>query len=122
MVVTAPIPLPLFHNPNAQGKRQPVDDKEFVRTADEIAELFGGGILWVFRNRQARGFWWDRGVIDRDDVAMLEVDMEDTPANRAKLKAYTRDVLKKRFRQKAIYMKWVGPVETWVLSDQDEIT
>lgn len=121
MVVTALIPLPLFLNPDEHGKREPVDDEDFVRTGEEITELFGGGTLWVFRDGQARGFWWDHGTIDRDNLAMLEVDIEDTAANRAKLKAYVRHVLKKRFRQTAIYVKWVGPVETWVVNDQDEI-
>lgn len=122
MVVTVLIPLPLFLNPDEHGKREPVDDEDFVRTGEEITELFGGGTLWVFRDGQARGFWWDGGTIDRDSLAMLEVDIEDTAANRAKLKGYVKHVLKKRFRQKAIYVKWVGPVETWVVNDQDEIS
>ena len=84
MIVTALIPLPLFYNPDELGKRDPIEDELFVRTAEEIAKRFrGGGTLWVFREGQVRGFWWDRGAIDKDVLALLEVDMEDTPANRA---------------------------------------
>ena len=120
MVVTALIPLPLFYNPDELGKRDPIEDELFVRTAEEIAERFrGGGTLWVFREGQVRGFWWDRGAIDKDVLALLEVDMEDTPANRARLKAYAKQVLKARFRQTAIYVKWIGPVETWVVHEEE---
>lgn len=120
-MVTALIPLPVLYNADERGRREPVEDEHFERTAEEIARAFGGGVLWRFRKGQARGFWWDSGALDRDDLAVLEVDMEDTPANRTELRNYVRDVLIKRFRQKAIYVKWVGPVDTWVLTDQEEI-
>ena len=121
MKVTALIPLPLFYNPEESGRREPVENEHFERTAEEIAKQFGGGMLWRFEDGQVRGFWWDSGAIDRDDLAMLEVDIDDTPANREKLKKYVKEVLRKRFRQKAIYVKWVGPVETWLVTEQEEI-
>ena len=124
-IVTVLMRLPLFYNPDVQGEREPVEDEKFVQTADEIAREFGGGTLFVFREDEPRGFWWDRGVVDRDTLALLEVDVPDTPAARAWLKTYARAVLRERFRQKAIYLKFVGPVETLVVTDvqvSDETT
>jgi hypothetical protein len=122
MIVTVLIPLPVFHNPDEQGRREPIEDERFMRTAEEISEMFhGGGTLSVFRDGQVRGFWWDRGVVDKDVLALLEVDLEDTPANRERVRAYARDVLKERFSQKAIYVKWIGPIETWIVKDEEEI-
>ena len=122
-MLTALIPLPLFYNPNPdeQGNRKPVEDEKFVRTGEEIATnpLFGGGILYVFRHEEARGFWWDKGVVDKDVHALLEVDIPDTEANRAGLESYAKDVLLRRFRQKAIYIKFVGPVQTLLVRDEE---
>lgn len=122
MIVTALIPLPLFHNPDEQGGRRPIEDEHFTRTAEEISTMFqGGGTLSVFPDGQVRGFWWDRGVVDRDVLALLEVDLEDTPENRETLRAYARDVLRRRFLQKAIYVKWIGPIETWTVKEEEEV-
>lgn len=124
-IVTVLMRLPLFYNPDVQVEREPVEDEKFVQTADEIAREFGGGTLFVFREDEPRGFWWDRGVVDRDTLALLEVDVPDTSAARARLRTYARDVLRERFRQKAIYLKFVGPVETLVVTDvqvSDETT
>lgn len=120
MTVTALIPLPLFHNPDERGRRKPVRDEHFVQTAEEITELFhGGGTLLCFRDGQVRGFWWDHGAVDKDVHALLEFDIEDTVANRERVRTYAREVLKKRFQQKAIYVKWIGPVETWIVKDEE---
>jgi len=35
------------------------------------------------------------------------------------LRAYTRSVLRERFRQKAIYLKFVGPVEHLIVSEEE---
>jgi len=35
------------------------------------------------------------------------------------LRGYARGVLLKRFRQKAIYLKFIGPVETLLVTDED---
>lgn len=80
--VTVLLRLPLFYNPDAQGRREPVEDERFMRTAEEIAQQFGGGTLFVFRHDDPRGFWWDRGVVDRDTLALLEVDAPDTAETR----------------------------------------
>lgn len=42
---------------------------------------------------------------------MIEVDIPDTAESREWLRAYARDTLRERFRQKAIYLKFVGPIE-----------
>lgn len=47
---------------------------------------------------------------------MLEVDLVDTPENRSWLTAYARDVLMERFQQKAIYVKLVGPIQTFIVT------
>lgn len=119
-MVTALILLPLSYNPDASGHRQPIEDEKFVATAEDIARKFGGGTLFVFRHDPPRGFWWDRGAIDYDIHAMLEVDLLDTPQNRSWLKAYARDVLMERFQQKAIYVKLVGPIQTFIVTSDDE--
>jgi len=36
------------------------------------------------------------------------------------LKAYARDVLMERFQQKAIYVKLVGPVQTYIVTGDSE--
>ena len=118
-LITVLMRLPLFYNPDERGHREPVEDQKFVQTADEIAQKFGGGTLFVFREDEPRGFWWDQGIVDRDTLALLEVDVPDTPEARAWLRAYSRDVLRNRFRQKAIYLKFVGPIETLVVTDEE---
>ena len=119
MIVTVLIPLPLFYNADEHGKREPIMEQHFERTAEEITEIFhGGGTLSIFRDGQVRGFWWDRGAVDRDTHALLEFDIEDSSVNRGIVRAWAREVLKERFRQKAMYVKWIGPVETWVVSDE----
>ena len=45
--------------------------------------------------------------------------MPDTTKSRDWLRAYARDVLRDRFRQKAIYLKFVGPVEHLIVSEEE---
>lgn len=118
-LLTVLLRLPLFYNPEAQGRRELVEDEQFVRTAEEIAEQFGGGTLFVFRREEPRGFWWDLGVVDRDTLALLEVDVPDTAEARNWFRSYARGVLLQRFRQKAIYLKFIGPVETLLVTDEE---
>ena len=118
-LVTVLLRLPPFYNPDAQAGREHVEDEKFIRTADEIAQQFGGGTLFVFRREDPRGFWWDRGVVDRDTLALLEVDIPDTAEARDWLRGYARGILLKRFRQKAIYLKFIGPVETLLVTDEE---
>jgi len=117
--VTVLLRLPLFYNPDATGARAPVEEEKFLETAEEIAGRFGGGTLFVFQDEPPRGFWWDQGLVDRDVLAMLEVDVPDTDESRTWLRAYARDVLRVRFRQKAIYLKLVQPVEHLIVSEEE---
>ena len=109
----------VFYNPDARGDRASIEDEKFLETADELARRFGGGTLFVFRQDPPRGFWWDQGMVDRDVLALIEVDVPDTSESREWLRVYARDVLRERFRQKAIYLKFVRPVEHLVVSEEE---
>ena len=117
--ITVLLRLPMFYNPDAAGYRAPVEDDKFLDTADELARRFGGGTLFLFRHDAPRGFWWDQGVVDTDVLVLIEVDVPDTTESRDWLRAYARDVLLERFRQKAIYLKSVGPVEHLIVSEEE---
>lgn len=111
-VVTVLIPLPVTYNPSAEGHRDLIDDEEFCQTLEDIAGQFGGGILHRFKNDPPQGFWWDRGYLHKDVLAVIEVDIPDTAEAREWLQSYAKTVLAQRFRQEAIYLKFVGPVAT----------
>ena len=117
--VTVLLRLPLFYNPDPAGARAPIEEEKFLETAGELAQQFGGGTLFVFRHEAPRGFWWDREIVDRDVLALIEVDVPDTDASRSWLRTYARDVLCRRFQQKAIYLKFVGPVEQLIISEEE---
>ncbi len=117
--VTVLLRLPVFYNPDAAAHRAPVEDDKFIGTAEELAQRFGGGTLFVFRHDPPRGFWWNEGIVDRDVLALIEVDVPDTEGSREWLRTYARDVLRERFRQKAIYLKFVGPVEQLIVSEEE---
>ena len=34
--------------------------------------------LFIFRHDPPRGFWWDEGIVDRDVLVLIEVDVPDT--------------------------------------------
>jgi hypothetical protein len=89
----------VFYNPDATGHRASVEDDKFLDTADELARRFGGGTLFIFRHDPPRGFWWDQGIVDRDVLALIEVDVPNTAESREWLRAYARDILRERFRQ-----------------------
>lgn len=117
--ITVLLRLPVFYNPGAAGHRAAVEDAKFLDTAEELALRFGGGTLFMFRHDPPRGFWWDRGMVDRDVLALIEVDVPDTTESREWLRAYARDVLRERFQQKAIYLKFVGPVEHLIVGEEE---
>jgi len=117
--VTVLLRLPLFYNPDATGARAPVEETKFLDTADELAARFGGGTLFLFRHDAPRGFWWDQGLLDRDVLALLEVDVPNAEESRTWLRAYALDVLRPRFRQKAIYLKFVRPVEHLIITEEE---
>lgn len=115
--VTSLILLPLFFNPDDPEPAAPIPDDLFVQTGHELAERFGGATLHVHRDAPPRGFWWSHGVIYQDELAVVEVDIDDTPEARIALKSYVRTVLIPRFRQKAIYVRFVR-VEGTAVADE----
>src|SRR5438128_11502961 len=114
--ITVLLRLPVFDNPDAAGYRASIEDDKFLDTADELARRFGGGTLFIFRHDPPRGFWWDQGVVARDVLALIEVDVPDTTESRDWLRAYARNALRARCRQKAAYLKAVGPGERLIVS------
>jgi hypothetical protein len=52
-------------------------------------------------------------------LALIEVDVPDTRGSREWLRAYALEVLREPFRQKAIYLKFVGPVEHLIVSEEE---
>ncbi len=114
-IVTVLIPLPLTYNPGAKGHRRQIEEQKFVQTMKEIAVQFGGGVMHRFQNDPPQGFWYDRGDIYKDVLAFLEIDIPDTADARTWLQSYAKSVLTKRFQQEAIYLKFVGPVQTIVV-------
>ncbi len=120
-IVTALVLLPKFYNPDEAGNRAEVEWEKFEQTANEIAAKFeeGGTIHWSTTN-PAVGLWWDKGVVERDVLVILEHDFEDTPENREWLRVYAKDVLLKRFCQKAIYLKYLR-LDRDLIQGDDEI-
>lgn len=116
--ITVLIPLPTFYNPDAAGTRQMIEEDKFVSTAEDISKRFGGGMLHRFTERPPTGFWWNRGILSQDEMSVFEVDMLDTEENRRWIRAYAKDVLLKRFRQDAIYLRFIGPVESLEIAEE----
>lgn len=117
-VVTAMIPLPLFYNPDVEGKRTPIEEEKFEQTAEEIAKRFGGGMLHLPPQVRLVGYWWDRMKVYKDDLALLEMDIPDSEEARDWLRNYARDVLLARFVQEAIYLRFMGPIQSIVVTEE----
>lgn len=113
--LVALIVLPQEYNADERGERRPVETEKFDETMEEIAKRFGGGALWRFKNEPPRGYWWNRGVLLQDELAVIEVDIPDDSAAKQWLRNYVHDVLVHRFNQEAIYIKIVGPVEVIIV-------
>ena len=97
---------------------------KYRKTMEEIAKQFGGGFLWRFpRRSRPKGYWWDRGYLHKDDMAVVEVDIPDTERSRLWLKRYAENVLLERFAQVAIYVKVLPDVEAEVIvcRKQDQV-
>ncbi len=117
-VVTVLIPLPVYYNADEGGVRKAVEDEKFLLTANEISLRFGGGTLFRFAEGEAKGLWWNNGILHQDTLALLEVDVPDTARSRSWLRRYAETVLSERFEQEAIYLKFVGPVETLAIRSE----
>lgn len=104
--ITALIILPKYYNPDNQGHRKAVERRKCILTAKEITKLFAdfdGGCTLHWDPKT--GFWGKHGKIMQDDIVLLEVDI---PADgKQRLIKYARDVLKRRFQQEAIYIKFL---------------
>ena len=109
--VVALVVLPERYNMGAPGLGRSVEEDKFERTMAEIAARFGGGVLWRFRREAPKGFWWDRGVLYRDEMSVLEVDLPNDASAKRWLAGYARETLLERFGQEAIYIKFVGPIQ-----------
>ncbi len=108
-IVTVLVHLPTLYNPDKTGNRRPIDDERFMLTSEELAQKFGGGTLWRFPQGIApTGFWWSRGILSTDALAILEVDIPDTREARTWIKKYAQEALIERFEQDAIYLKFYG--------------
>jgi hypothetical protein len=115
-IVTVLIPLPHTYNPDVKGRRRPIAASKYEETMTEIAESFGGGMLWKFPpGSRPRGYWWNEGHLSRDILVVLEVDITDNAATKLKIKRYAETVLLDRFAQDAIYLKFVPQVESEVV-------
>jgi hypothetical protein len=119
-LTTALILLPISYNPDEAGKREPIEDEKFWITAEEVSRELRveGGTIHLYRDGNVRGIWWDRSIVDRDTHAVIEIDMEDTTHSRRNLIDYVREVLLNRFRQKAIYIKFIVPVDRLVVTEE----
>lgn len=102
--VTALVVLPKLYNPDESGRRRRVEAAKFRATCTDITDRFGGCML---HKDPKTGYWGKAGVIFEEDVAVLEVDMVDAAQERQWIIDYARNVLLERFRQEAIYIKFV---------------
>lgn len=118
-LTTALILLPVEYNADEAGRREPVEDEKFWVTVQEVTRELRveGGTIQVYRDGNVRGIWWDKGVVDRDTHAVIEIDIEDTAESREALRLYVERVLIDRFRQKAIFIRFVVPVDRLVVTE-----
>lgn len=103
--VTALIPIP-FDGPRSRKRSH---ERALTTTAEELARRFGGGVLWRPDDRLIQGYWWKQGIIQRQDISLIEVDVPDRASNLRWLKTYVGSTLLQRFQQEAIYVKFVRP-------------
>ena len=91
--------LPLYDN-----ERRRVPPARFVEVRDELTERFGG--VTAFVRSPAQGTWKEEdGAVDRDDVVMCEVVVEEL--ERGWWAAY-RESLESRFGQREIMLRAIS--------------
>lgn len=117
-IETALISLPLYRNPDSSGKRRLFEDEKFIQVATEISKRFGGGVLHRYKTESPQGWWWDQGVLYRDELAVFEVDIPADEASRNWLRDYARKTLLSLFEQEAIYLRFVGPVKKLLIKKE----
>lgn len=118
-ILTALILLPTRYRPDDKGICGPIEEEKFEKTCAEISEMFGGGTLFRFTESPPTGFWWSHGVVERDVLALIETDVPDTQESRDWLRTYLKEVLIARFRQKAMYLKLISPVENMLVESEE---
>lgn len=97
-IVTALILLPVTYNADEHGQRPLIEDEKYFVTAEEISQE--GGTIHLYRDGSVHGVWWDKGIVDRDTHAVIEVDLPDTTEARNDLERYVERVLLDRFHRR----------------------
>lgn len=102
-----------YYNPDEKGDILKVEEKKILMTADEIAlNLAGGGTLRENpRAENITGIWHDSGKRYLDKIRILEFDVVDNKENRDWVINYCKEILLERFKQEAIYVKFISRVE-----------
>jgi hypothetical protein len=92
--------LPLYDN---AGRRLPLE--QFARVRDELTDRYGG--MTAYLRSPAQGTWKTSGAVDRDQVVMCEVMVDDL--DRDWWSAY-RSALETRFDQHEVVVR-ASPME-----------
>lgn len=94
--------LPLYHNPDKDGRREQIHGDEFSKTYQDLVRQFGGCTI----NPIPQSGGWvnpDTGEEITDDLTIYWIVFEDSAENKDFLKNF-KEVLKKRFKQDDIMM------------------
>ena len=94
--------LPLYHNPDKNGKRKKIIGREFLDTYKELIKKFGGCTV---DPHTLSGGWInpDTGIEVTDELTAYWILYKNTKENIKFLKKYKK-VLKMRFKQDDIMM------------------
>lgn len=94
--------LPIYHNPDKNGKRKLIDGAEYSETYQDLMNQFGG---CTHVPNPVSGVWInpDTGEEITDQLTVYWVVYENTEDNIAFLKNF-KEVLKERFKQNDIVM------------------
>jgi hypothetical protein len=87
--------LPLLYNNGA-----PVPERLLAETLSELREKFGAA---SWETQTVRGLWEHEGVIYRDNLSRVFVDVPDLPEHRAFFKDFKKR-LKERFEQLDVWI------------------
>lgn len=117
--VTGIILLPIYYNPDERGERKKVEGNKFRITCREITAImmqrYGEGGC-TLHPEPKKGFWGRGGVIFEDDMVAIEIDnLPDTEEDKQWLVQYARDVLRSRFQQEVILVKFVWLVQVYTV-------
>ena len=94
--------IPTHYEPTLNnGKYEKINGDEYATTYEELSDQFRG---WTHDPTVKTGEWLDdNGVKFSDNTTTLYCDFDDTEKNKQFLIKY-KEVLKKRFKQKEIYI------------------